>query len=258
MASSPPPHRLVLLRHGESEWNRENLFTGWWDADLTAAGQEQALAGGRLMADAGVRPGVVHTSLQTRAIRTAELALWAMGRSWIPVVRDWRLNERHYGDLTGRNKKETTERFGAEQVKVWRRSYDVRPPDIADDNPYDPNGDERYAQVPPGQLPKAECLADVVARLVPYWDEVLAPDLRSGRTVLVGAHGNSLRALVKLLDGISDDDIVELNIPTGEPLVYELGEDLTPVEAKPVEERYLRSPEEIRAAAEAVARQAEG
>jgi 2,3-bisphosphoglycerate-dependent phosphoglycerate mutase len=258
MVSSSAPHQLVLLRHGESVWNRENLFTGWWDADLTDLGQDQAVAGGRLMAEQGVRPGVVHTSLQTRAIRTAELALWAMGRSWIPVVRDWRLNERHYGDLTGRNKKETTERYGAEQVKVWRRSYDVRPPDIADDNPHNPNGDERYAQVPPDQLPKAECLADVVARLVPYWDEVLAPDLRSGRTVLVGAHGNSLRALVKLLDGISDTDIVELNIPTGEPLVYDLGADLRPVEAKPVEERYLRSPEEIRAAAEAVARQAEG
>jgi 2,3-bisphosphoglycerate-dependent phosphoglycerate mutase len=210
------------------------------------------------MAEAGLRPVVVHTSLQTRAIRTAELALWAMGRSWIPVVRDWRLNERHYGDLTGRNKKETLERFGAEQVKVWRRSYDVPPPAIADDNPYNPNGDERYRQVPPGRLPTAECLADVVARLVPYWDEVLAPELRAGRTVLVGAHGNSLRALVKLLDGISDADIVELNIPTGEPLVYELGEDLRPLEAKPVEERYLRSAEEIRAAAEAVARQAEG
>jgi 2,3-bisphosphoglycerate-dependent phosphoglycerate mutase len=258
MAPSSAPHRLVLLRHGESVWNRENLFTGWWDADLTDLGQEQALAGGRLMAEQGVRPGVVHTSLQTRAIRTAELALWAMGRSWIPVVRDWRLNERHYGDLTGRNKKETQERYGAEQVKIWRRSYDVRPPDIADDNPYDPNGDERYAQVPPDQLPKAECLADVVARLVPYWDEVLAPDLRAGRSVLVGAHGNSLRALVKLLDGISDTDIVELNIPTGEPLVYDLDDDLRPIEAKPVEERYLRSPEEIRAAAEAVARQAEG
>jgi 2,3-bisphosphoglycerate-dependent phosphoglycerate mutase len=251
-------HRLVLLRHGESEWNRENLFTGWWDAGLTELGEQQAIAGGRLLAERGVRPDVVHTSLQTRAIRTSELALAAMGRSWIPVVRDWRLNERHYGDLTGRNKAETAAKFGADQVKVWRRSYDVPPPPIADDNPHNPNGDERYAQVPADQLPLTECLKDVVARLGPYWDQVLAPDLRAGRTVLVGAHGNSLRALVKLLDGISDDDIVELNIPTGEPLVYELGDDLTPVEALPVEERYLRSADEIRAAAEAVARQAEG
>ena len=252
------PGTLVLLRHGESEWNLRNLFTGWWDSDLTELGQHQALEGGRLMLERDIRPDVLHTSLQTRAIRTAELALWAMGRSWIPVRRDWRLNERHYGDLTGRNKAETAERFGADQVKVWRRSYDVRPPDIADDNPHNPNGDERYAQIPPGQLPLAECLADVVARLEPYWDGVLAPDLRDGRTVLVAAHGNSLRALVKQLDGISDDDIVELNIPTGEPLVYDLDDQLRPVEQKPVEERYLRSADEIRAAAEAVARQADG
>jgi len=250
-------YRLVLLRHGESEWNKLNLFTGWWDAQLTELGQQQATAAGELMAARGIAPDVVHTSLQTRAIHTVELALRAMGRSWIPVRRDWRLNERHYGDLTGRNKAETAERFGADQVKVWRRSYDVPPPPIADDNPHNPNADERYAQVPADQLPKTECLKDVVARLLPYWEEGIVPDLRAGRTVLVGAHGNSLRALVKHLDGISDDAIVELNIPTGEPLVYELGEDLRPVEDKPVEERYLRSPEEIRAAAEAVARQAE-
>jgi 2,3-bisphosphoglycerate-dependent phosphoglycerate mutase len=187
-----------------------------------------------------------------------ELALGAMDRSWIPVRRDWRLNERHYGDLTGRNKKETAERFGADQVKVWRRSYDVPPPPIAPDNAFNPNTDERYAGVPAGELPLTECLKDVVARLAPYWETVLSEDLRAGRTVLVGAHGNSLRALVKQLDGISDDDIVELNIPTGEPLVYELGDDLRPVEHLPVDERYLRSAEEIRAAAEAVARQAEG
>ena len=250
-------HRLVLLRHGESEWNKLNLFTGWWDAALTPLGESQAWEAGRLMAEAGIQPDLLHTSLQTRAIHTAELALRQMGRSWIPVRRDWRLNERHYGDLTGRNKAETAERFGADQVKVWRRSYDVPPPPIADDNPHNPNGDERYAQVPRSELPLTECLKDVVARLLPCWDEVIAPDLRAGHTVLIGAHGNSLRALVKLLDGISDADIVELNIPTGEPLVYELGDDLRPVDAKPVEERYLRSPEEIRAAAEAVARQAE-
>jgi len=251
-------HRLVLLRHGESEWNKLNLFTGWWDSQLTELGEAQATAAGRLMAERGIAPEVVHTSLQTRAIRTVELALYAMGRSWIPVRRDWRLNERHYGDLTGRNKAETAERFGADQVKVWRRSYDVPPPPIAPDNPHNPNDDERYTQVPAGDLPQTECLKDVVARLLPYWESGIVPDLRAGRTVLVGAHGNSLRALVKHLDGISDDAIVELNIPTGEPLVYELDDDLRPVDAKPVEERYLRSAEEIRAAAEAVARQAEG
>jgi 2,3-bisphosphoglycerate-dependent phosphoglycerate mutase len=251
-------HRLVLLRHGESEWNKLNLFTGWWDADLTELGISQAVESGRLMSEHGIKPDVVHTSLQTRAIRTVELALHEMRRSWIPVRRDWRLNERHYGDLTGRNKAETAQRFGEAQVKVWRRSYDVRPPDIAPDNEHNPNDDERYAQVPDDQLPKAECLKDVVERMLPYWEAGIAPDLRAGLTVLVGAHGNSLRALVKHLEGISDDDIVELNIPTGEPLVYDLGDDLTPVEAKPVIERYLRSPEEIQAAADAVARQAEG
>lgn len=251
-------HRLVLLRHGESEWNKLLLFTGWWDAQLTELGEAQATAAGELMAERGVAPHVLHTSLQTRAIRTSELALYAMGRSWIPVRRDWRLNERHYGDLTGRNKVETADRFGADQVKVWRRSYDVAPPPIAEDNPFNPNSDERYASVPAAELPLAECLKDVVARLLPYWQSAIVPDLQAGSTVLVGAHGNSLRALVKHLDGISDDDIVELNIPTGEPLVYELGDDMRPLEAKPVEERYLRSADEIRAAAEAVARQAEG
>lgn len=251
-------HRLVLLRHGESEWNKRNLFTGWWDADLTVLGEEQAAAAGRLMAERGVAPDVVHTSLQTRAIRTTELALHAQGRSWIPVRRDWRLNERHYGDLTGRNKAETAARFGAEQVKLWRRSYDIPPPPIAADNPHNPNADERYRQVPPEQLPLTECLADVIIRLVPCWEQAIVPDLRAGHTVLVGAHGNSLRGLVKHLDGITQDEIVNLNIPTGEPLVYELDDDLRPAEAKPVEERYLRSPAEIRSAAEAVERQAEG
>jgi 2,3-bisphosphoglycerate-dependent phosphoglycerate mutase len=252
------PHRLVLLRHGESEWNQLNLFTGWWDAPLTELGESQAVEAGRLMEEHGLAPDIVHTSLQTRAIHTTELALRRMGRSWIPVRRDWRLNERHYGDLTGRDKKETATRYGQEQVNVWRRSYDVPPPPIEPDNPHNPNGDERYGQVPEGEIPLTECLKDVVARLLPYWDDAVVPDLREGRTVLIGAHGNSLRALVKHLSDISDDAIVELNIPTGEPLVYDLDEDLRPVEAKPVDERYLRSPEEIRAAAEAVARQAEG
>lgn len=250
--------RLVLLRHGESEWNRQNLFTGWWDAALTPLGEAQATAAGHLMAERDVRSDIVHTSLQTRAIRTVELALFAQGRSWIPVRRDWRLNERHYGDLTGRNKASTAARYGADQVKVWRRSYDVPPPAIGDDNEFNPNHDERYAQVPPELLPLTECLADVVKRLLPYWHEAISPDLRAGRTVLIGAHGNSLRALVKHLDAISDADIVELNIPTGEPLVYDLDADLRPVADVPVEERYLRSPEEIRSAADAVARQAEG
>jgi 2,3-bisphosphoglycerate-dependent phosphoglycerate mutase len=251
-------HRLVLLRHGESEWNKLNRFTGWWDAQLTELGEAQAIAGGRLMAERGIAPDLLHTSLQTRAIRTAELALFEMGRSWIPVRRDWRLNERHYGDLTGRNKAETAALFGAEQVKVWRRSYDVPPPPISEDNEFNPNHDERYAQVPRDQLPLTECLKDVVERMLPYWEGAIVPDLRAGHTVLLGAHGNSLRALVKHLDDISDADIVELNIPTGEPLVYDLDDDLHPIEAKPVEERYLRSAAEIRAAADAVARQAEG
>jgi 2,3-bisphosphoglycerate-dependent phosphoglycerate mutase len=253
-----PTHQLVLLRHGESEWNKQNLFTGWWDAQLTELGEAQATAGGLLMADHGVAPDIVHTSLQTRAIRTVELALFAMGRSWIPVRRDWRLNERHYGDLTGRNKADTAALYGADQVKVWRRSYDIPPPPISEENEHNPNHDERYAQVPAEELPLTECLKDVVARLLPYWAESIVPDLRAGRTVLIGAHGNSLRALVKHLDGISDDEIVDLNIPTGEPLVYDLDDDLRPLRAMPVEERYLRSPEEIRAAADAVARQAEG
>ena len=256
MAAAPAAHRLVLLRHGESEWNKENLFTGWWDAGLTELGEDQARAAGVLMAKRGVLPDMLHTSLQTRAIRTAELALAAMDRSWIPVRRSWRLNERHYGDLTGRNKAETQERFGAEQVLRWRRSYDEPPPAIAADNRFNPNGDERYRQVPHDQLPLAECLKDVVVRLQPYLDEVLVPDLRDGRIVLVAAHGNSLRALVKQLDDIPDDEIVGLNIPTGEPFVYEVDDDLHPLEAMPHEERYLRSAEEIRAAAEAVARQA--
>jgi 2,3-bisphosphoglycerate-dependent phosphoglycerate mutase len=251
-------NRLVLLRHGESEWNRLNLFTGWWDAPLTELGEAQATAGGELMLAAGILPDVVHTSLQTRAIHTTELALRALGRSWIPVRRHWRLNERHYGDLTGRNKAETLERYGEEQFMTWRRSYDTPPPPITPENQFNPNADERYRDVPADQLPLTECLADVLARMLPYWESGLVPDLRAGRTVLVGAHGNSLRALVKHLDDIGDDDIVELNIPTGEPLVYELDDELRPVEVKPVEERYLRSAEEIRAAAEAVARQGGG
>jgi 2,3-bisphosphoglycerate-dependent phosphoglycerate mutase len=220
-------HQLVLLRHGESEWNKENLFTGWWDSQLTELGEAQATAGGELMAAHGIAPDVVHTSLQTRAIRTAELALFAMGRSWIPVRRDWRLNERHYGDLTGRNKAETAERFGADQVKIWRRSYDIRPPALTPDDPRHPARDPRYASMPPADLPLTESLKDTVARFLPYWDDTIAPAIHDGNRVLIAAHGNSLRALVKYLDHISDQDILELNIPTGVPLIYELNDDLT-------------------------------
>ena len=243
---------LILLRHGQSEWNATNQFTGWHDCDLTALGEAEARDGARLLAEAGILPDVVHTSLQTRAIRTAELALAALGRSWIPVRRDWRLNERHYGDLTGLDKAETRERHGDEQLQAWRRGYATPPPPIADDNPFNPNDDVRYADIDP---PRAECLADVVERMRPYWDEAIAPDLRAGHVVLVAAHGNSLRAMCKELDGISDADIVGLNIPTGTPLRYELGDDLRPMDDRPVLERSL-DPEAARAAADAVARQA--
>ena len=243
---------LILLRHGQSTWNATNQFTGWYDCDLTPQGEAEAQAGARLLADAGLLPDVVHTSLQVRAIRTAELALAELGRSWIPVRRDWRLNERHYGDLTGLNKTETRERHGAEQLQAWRRSYATAPPPISDDTPFNPNDDVRYASIEP---PLAECLADVVARILPYWDNAIAPDLQAGRTVLVTAHGNSLRALCKELDDISDNDITELNIPTGTPIRYELSDNLKPVEAKAVLERSL-DPEAARDVAETVARQA--
>ncbi len=250
--------RLVLLRHGESVWNLENLFTGWYDSELSPRGEDEARQGGRLMAEHGVLPDVLHTSVLVRAIRTADLALAELGRSWIPVRRHWRLNERHYGDLQGLNKRETAERFGIDQVKIWRRAYDVPPPPMARDDERNVRHDPRYAGLPPELVPDTECLADVVARMLPYWYDGIVPDLAPGRTVLVAAHGNSLRALVKHLNGISDEDIPGLNIPTGEPLVYELGEDYMPLDDRPVDERYLRSPEEIRAAAAAVARQAGG
>lgn len=247
---------LVLLRHGQSTWNAENLFTGWWDADLSEKGREEARAAGELMADAGIVPDVVHTSLQTRAIRTANLALDEMGLLWLPVKRHWRLNERHYGDLTGRNKAEATAQFGEDQVKVWRRSYDTPPPAITEANEHNPNTDRRYAQVPADVLPASECLADVVARMLPYWFDVIVGDLAGDRTVLVAAHGNSLRALVKHLDQIPDDEIAGLDIPTGVPLVYELDGDGRPTEAKPALARALGDPEAVAAAAAAVANQA--
>jgi 2,3-bisphosphoglycerate-dependent phosphoglycerate mutase len=240
---------LVLLRHGQSEWNELGLFTGWRDVDLTAAGEAEARRGGELLAEAGIDVDVVHTSLQIRAIRTANLALEACGRAWIPVRRHWRLNERHYGDLQGRDKAETTARYGADQVKIWRRSYDVPPPPLASDDPQHPRFDPRYADLAPDLLPVGECLADVVDRMLPYWYDQIVPDLRAGRCVLVAAHGNSLRALVKHLDGIGDADIVELNIPTGIPLAYDLDESL-----RPRSSAYL-DPEAAAAGAAAVAAQ---
>jgi 2,3-bisphosphoglycerate-dependent phosphoglycerate mutase len=248
--------RLVLLRHGQSTWNEANLFTGWYDADLTEKGRVEAVEGGRLMAEAGVLPDVVHTSLQTRAIRTADLTLDEMDRLWIPVRRSWRLNERHYGALQGKDKKQIGEEHGADQVFTWRRSYDTPPPPLALDDERHPSHDPRYAGLPPDVLPASECLKDVVERMLPYWFDAVIPDLAAGRCVLLAAHGNSLRALVKHLDDIGDADISELNIPTGVPLVYDLGEDFRPAEDKPVADRYLGDPEAIAAAAAAVARQA--
>ncbi len=247
---------LVLLRHGESTWNAENLFTGWWDCPLSPRGEAEAAQAGTLMSEAGLDLDVVHTSVLTRAIRTAELALAKMGRSWLPVRRHWRLNERHYGDLTGRNKAETAERFGAEQVLMWRRSYDTPPPPLAPDNPFNPNHDRRYRDLAPAVLPTTECLADVVARMLPYWFDAIVPDLVDGKVTLVVAHGNSLRALVKHLDAIGDEEIVSLNIPTGVPLVYELGPDLMPVESADPLDRALGDTEAAKAAARAVAEQA--
>jgi 2,3-bisphosphoglycerate-dependent phosphoglycerate mutase len=249
---------LLLLRHGESQWNLQNLFTGWYDADLTEVGEAQAAGAGVAMTDAGVHPDVVHTSLQTRAIRTANLALQAMepNRLWVPVRRSWRLNERHYGDLQGKDKKEASEKFGPDQIKIWRRSYDVPPPPLDLDDERHPRFDPRYAELPTDLLPASECLEDVVNRMLPYWFDSIIPDLRTHRVVLVVAHGNSLRALIKHLEQISDDDIAELNLPTGVPMLYELDDDMRPVEEKLVEHRYLGDVEAAKAAAEAVARQA--
>ena len=242
---------LVLLRHGESEWNAEGLFTGWVDVGLSERGAAEASSGGRLLREAGVLPDLVHTSVLTRAIQTANLALEAAGLLWLPVRRTWRLNERHYGALQGKNKAQTREEFGDEQFMLWRRSYDVPPPPLADDDPYSQAGDPRYALLPPELMPRTECLKDVLTRLMPYWHDAIVPDLAADATVLVVAHGNSLRALVKHLDGIPDDEIAALNIPTGIPLVYEIGADFRPKERGG---RYL-DPQAAAAAAEAVANQ---
>jgi 2,3-bisphosphoglycerate-dependent phosphoglycerate mutase len=243
-------HTLVLLRHGQSEWNARNLFTGWVDVDLTEQGRDEAVRGGRQLVEAGLLPDVVHTSLQRRAITTAHLALDAADRHWIPVRRSWRLNERHYGALQGKDKKQTLEQYGEEQFMTWRRSFDVPPPPLDDDDEYSQAGDPRYADLG-DELPRTECLKDVIARFLPWWDAEIVPDLQSGKTVLVAAHGNSLRALVKHLDKISDEEIAGLNIPTGMPLVYRLDEDLRPTVARG---EYL-DPEAAAAAAAAVANQ---
>jgi len=218
-------YTLVLLRHGESEWNAKNLFTGWVDVALSAKGVEEATRGGTLLTEADVLPDVVHTSLLRRAITTANLALDAADRHWIPVKRSWRLNERHYGALQGKDKKQTLAEFGEEQFMLWRRSYDVPPPAIEAGSEFSQDADPRYAGEP---TPATECLKDVLERALPYWEDAVVPDLRAGRTVLVAAHGNSLRAIIKHLDGISDEAIAGLNVPTGIPLVYRLDEDLRP------------------------------
>src|SRR5450432_541442 len=227
--SNSSARTLILLRHGESEWNAKNLFTGWVDVDLSAKGEAEAAGGGRLLAERGVRPHVVHTSLLRRAIRTANIALDVADLAWLPVQRSWRLNERHYGALQGKDKKETLSTYGDEQFMLWRRSYDVRPPQIAADDEFSQAADPRYAALPPELRPSSECLKDVVERMLPYWYDAIVPDLVAQRIVLVVAHGNSLRALVKHLDQISDDAIAGLNIPTGIPLVYRLDADLKPV-----------------------------
>ncbi len=242
---------LVLLRHGQSLWNKEGLFTGWTDVPLTEQGIEEAGNAGVLMGEARLGFDVAHTSVLSRAIETANVALDEMGLSWIPVRRDWRLNERHYGELQGLNKKDLSAEVGAEQVHVWRRSYDVPPPPLDPSDERFPLHDARYAWMPPELAPVTECLADVVDRMLPYWYDSIVPDLRAGMRVIVVAHGNSLRALVKHLDGIPDAEISGLNIPTGVPLVYELDADL-----RPISSTYLGDAATIAAAAEAVARQA--
>jgi 2,3-bisphosphoglycerate-dependent phosphoglycerate mutase len=222
-------YRLMLLRHGQSEWNAKNLFTGWVDVDINPQGEAEAAHGGRLMAEQNLLPDVVHTSLLRRAIRTSELALHAADRHWVPVRRSWRLNERHYGALQGKDKKATLAQFGEEQFMLWRRSYDTPPPPLADDDEFSQVGDPRYAALPDEIVPRTECLADVVDRMLPYWYDGIVPDLRAGGLVLVVAHGNSLRALVKHLDGMSEQAVVGLNIPTGIPLLYRLDAALRPV-----------------------------
>jgi len=243
--------KLVLVRHGESTWNKENRFTGWTDVDLSEKGVEEAVAGGRALRDEGYVFDVAYTSVLKRAIKTLWLALEQLDQMWIPVHNTWRLNERHYGALQGLNKAETAAKHGMEQTNIWRRSYDVPPPALTPDDPRHPSRDPRYAGLAPSDLPLTECLKDTVARFLPLWHGTIAPAVGSGQRVLIAAHGNSLRALVKFLDNIPDAEIVGLNIPTGIPLVYELTDDL-----KPIRSYYLGDPEAVKKAAEAVAKQA--
>ena len=244
-------HKLVLIRHGESVWNKENLFTGWTDVDLSEKGVEEAAEGGRVLKEEGYVFDIAFTSVLKRAIRTLWIVQDEMDLMWIPVTRDWRLNERHYGALQGLNKAEMSEKFGEEQVKIWRRSYDTRPPALEETDPRNPAMDPRYQELKKEQVPLTECLKDTVARFLPCWHELIAPTVRSGKRVLIAAHGNSLRALLKYLDNIPDDVIPEVNIPTGMPLVYELEDDL-----KPIKNYYLGDPEKVKKAMEAVASQA--
>lgn len=243
-------YKIVLLRHGESIWNKENRFTGWTDVDLSEKGKEEAKKAGEVLKAEGYTFDIAYTSVLKRAIRTLWIVLDEMDLMWIPVIRNWRLNERHYGALQGLNKAETAKQYGEEQVKIWRRSYDIQPPALEKSDPRYPGHDPRYKELSESELPLTECLKDTVARFVPYWKNTIAPMVKSGKKVLVTAHGNSLRALVKYLDNIPDDEIVELNIPTGIPLVYELDENL-----KPIKHYYLGNPEEIEKAAAAVAAQ---
>ena len=245
-------HKVVLLRHGESTWNKENLYTGWTDVDLSEKGVTEAHEGGKLLREGGYVFDVAYTSVLKRAIRTLWIALDELDQMWIPVINSWRLNERHYGALQGLNKAQTAEQYGEAQVKIWRRSYDVPPPPLSPDDPRYPGHDPRYAGLAQSELPLAECLKDTVARFLPYWHETIAPAIKSGKRVIIAAHGNSLRALVKYLDNMSDADIVELNIPTGIPLVYELDDNL-----KPIRHYYLGDPEAAAKAAAAVAAQAQ-
>jgi len=243
-------HKLVLLRHGESVWNKENLFTGWTDVDLSEKGRQEAQEAGHILKQQGYTFDVAYTSVLKRAIRTLWMVLDEMDLMWIPVIRDWRLNERHYGALQGLNKAQTAAKYGEGQVKIWRRSYDIRPPALEENDPRYPGHDPRYKSLSKSQLPLTECLKDTVARFLPCWNEIIAPDVRTDRRVLITAHGNSLRALIKYLDNVSDAEIPELNVPTGMPLVYELDADL-----KPLNRYYLGDPEKVKAAMEAVARQ---
>ncbi len=243
-------HKLVLIRHGESQWNLENRFTGWTDVDLTSAGLAEARRAGELLRDEGLAFDIAYTSVLRRAIRTLWTIQDAMDLMWIPVVHSWRLNERHYGNLQGLDKAETAAKFGEAQVKIWRRAYDIAPDPLPDGDPRLSSGDPRYARLQPGEIPRTECLKDTVARVVPFWNDAIAPALRAGRRVIVAAHGNSLRALVKHLDSVSDSDIVEMNIPTARPLLYELDDDL-----KPLGSRYLGDAEDIARAMAAVANQ---